>query len=303
MNYRNLILTTLAVLCCFTISARAQEAVLISGNPNAPPVVWEQYEQLVGLGIDLTTSILDELGIGYQIKRFSNWQQVQDGARQDKIDLIVSAYRNQDREQYLDFSIAYLNQPTVIMVKKGNEFKLTSWEALKGKKGVSNIGESYGQEFDTYINEHLDVEYHQFERAIQMLKLNMADYLIVDLYTGLIYTRLLQGEEAVTMLDPPATVQSFHLAISKDSPLAGRIDEINAVLRKRIDSGFVEDSMLTHFDDWQKLIDRRSAALKHQSKEQASLNEQYAKEQREMAQQRIIGTMVNREGPSPEMTP
>jgi polar amino acid transport system substrate-binding protein len=303
MNYRNLILTTLAVLSCFSISARAQEAVLISGNPNAPPVVWEQYEQLVGLGIDLTTSILDELGIGYQIKRFSNWQQVQDGARQDKIDIIVSAYRNQDREQYLDFSIAYLNQPTVIMVKKGNEFKLTSWEALKGKKGVSNIGESYGQEFDSYIKEHLDVEYHQFERAIQMLKLNMADYLIVDLYTGLIYTRLLQGEDAVTMLDPPATVQSFHLAISKNSPLAGRIDEINAVLRKRIDSGFVEDSMLTHFDDWQKLIDRRSAALKHQSEEQASLNEQYAKEQREMAQQRIIGTMVNREGPSPEMTP
>jgi polar amino acid transport system substrate-binding protein len=303
MNYRNLILTTLAVLSCFSISARAQEAVLISGNPNAPPVVWEQYEQLVGLGIDLTTSILDELGIGYQIKRFSNWQQVQDGARQDKIDIIVSAYRNQDREQYLDFSIAYLNQPTVIMVKKGNEFKLTSWEALKGKKGVSNIGESYGQEFDSYIKEHLDVEYHQFERAIQMLKLNMADYLIVDLYTGLIYTRLLQGEDAVTMLDPPATVQSFHLAFSKNSPLAGRINEINAVLRKRIDSGFVEDSMLTHFDDWQKLIDRRSAALKHQSEEQASLNEQYAKEQREMAQQRIIGTMVNREGPSPEMTP
>jgi polar amino acid transport system substrate-binding protein len=303
MNYRNLILTTLAVLSCFSISARAQEAVLISGNPNAPPVVWEQYEQLVGLGIDLTTSILDELGIGYQIKRFSNWQQVQDGARQDKIDIIVSAYRNQDREQYLDFSIAYLNQPTVIMVKKGNEFKLTSWEALKGKKGVSNIGESYGQEFDSYIKEHLDVEYHQFERAIQMLKLNMADYLIVDLYTGLIYTRLLQGEDAVTMLDPPATVQSFHLAISKNSPLAGRINEINAVLRKRIDSGFVEDSMLTHFDAWQKLIDRRSAALKHQSEEQASLNEQYAKEQREMAQQRIIGTMVNREGPSPEMTP
>jgi polar amino acid transport system substrate-binding protein len=303
MNYRNLILTTLAVLSCLSISARAQEAVLISGNPNAPPVVWEQYEQLVGLGIDLTTSILDELGIGYQIKRFSNWQQVQDGARQDKIDIIVSAYRNQDREQYLDFSIAYLNQPTVIMVKKGNEFKLTSWEALKGKKGVSNIGESYGQEFDSYIKEHLDVEYHQFERAIQMLKLNMADYLIVDLYTGLIYTRLLQGEDAVTMLDPPATVQSFHLAISKNSPLAGRINEINAVLRKRIDSGFVEDSMLTHFDDWQKLIDRRSAALKHQSEEQASLNEQYAKEQREMAQQRIIGTMVNREGPSPEMTP
>jgi len=114
-----------------------------------------------------------------------------------------------ERAAYMEYSLPYLPQPTVIVVEKGKEFPFGRWESLMGKKGVSNIGESYGQEFDAFIKSKLDVQFIAFERALELLNRGEVDYLIVDLYTALIYARLLQGEDAITLLEPPVTTQAF----------------------------------------------------------------------------------------------
>jgi len=198
----------------------ATETFVVSGNPKAPPIMWEQYKKLTGVGPDIAKSILTELKLDYDIRLEGNWQQVQDKCKSGAVDMIVAAYKNDDRETYMDYSMPYLPQPTVIVVPKGKEFPFGRWESLIGKKGVSNIGESYGQEFDTFAKEKLDIKFIVFDRALQLLNRGEVDYLIVDLYTALIYARLLQGEDSITILDPPITTQSFHITISKESPMA-----------------------------------------------------------------------------------
>lgn len=279
------------------INASAQETFVVSGNPNAPPVVWEEHEKLVGIGPDIITSIFADLGISNNLRRFGDWKNVQVKAREGKIDMLVSAYRNKERDEYLLFSTPYLVQPTVIVVEKGNEFKFSSWDALIGKRGVTNVGESYGQKFDDFIKKNLDVGYFKFERAIQLLNLGEADYLIVDLYTALIYTRLLSGEDAITILDPVVTVQDFHLAIAKNSALASRLPEINEKLKIKIKNGEITKSFFLHFDKWKRLIDRRAQYFSKNQKTRSAQQETYLKEQDEMARQRILGTMIGeREG-------
>lgn len=277
-------------------SAVSQEPVVVSGNPNAPPIVWEERQELVGLGPDIATGILKELNITYNLRRFGNWENVQVKTKNGAIDMLVSAYRNKERERYLSFSIPYLSQPTVIVVEKGKEFSFSSWDALKGKKGVTNVGESYGQKFDEFIKQHLDVSYFQFERAVELLNLGEVDYLVVDLYTALIYARLLQGEDAITILEPPVTVQNFHLAVRKDSPLVSRLPEINEKLKARIERGEISKTFLAHFDKWKQLVDNRAQYFNKNKSTRSAEQKAYLKEQDEMARQRVLGTMVDREG-------
>ena len=272
---------------------------IASGNPYAPPVVWEENKQLAGVAPDLVKEIFTDLSLPFSVKVFSDWERVQEAAKKGEIDLIVSAYRNDKRSAYLNFSIPYLPEQTVIVVEKGKEFDFSSWHSLKGKKGVSGIGESYGQKFDSFIADHLDIEYFRLERAIETVNLGKADYLIIDLYTALIYARLLQGEDSITILDPPVTTENFHLAVAKDSPLNNHLEAINEKLNEKIAAGRVNELVLAHFDKWQERIAKRSQYLSKMSDQRSADQQEYLKKQNELARERVMGTMINREGLPP----
>ena len=296
------IITALIFITALQVGASqpiSAQKFIASGNPYAPPVVWEENKKLAGVAPDLVKEIFTDLSLPYAVRVLSDWERVQQAAQKGEIDLIMSAYRNHEREKYLNFSIPYLPEQTVIVVEKGREFNFSSWDALKGKKGVSGIGESYGQKFDSYSAENLDISYYRLERAIETLNLGKADYLIIDLYTALIYARLLQGEDSITILDPPVTTENFHLAVTKESPLNAHLDAINKKLEEKIAAGKINELVLSHFDRWQEKIATRSKYLNRMSQQRSAAQEEYLKKQDEFARQRVLGTMINREGLPP----
>lgn len=293
-----IVVTFTSLLCLFAnvTSTFSQDSFIISGNPYAPPVVWEEQRNLSGVAPELVKEIFSDLHIGFSTRVISDWQKVQDKARAGEIDLIVSAYKNDTRAEYLNFSVPYLPQPTVIVVEKGKEFKFSSWDSLKGKKGVTGIGESYGQEFDDFIKNNLDVDYYQLERSFNQLNLGKADYLIIDLYTALIYARLLNGEDQITILDPPVTIQDFHLAVQKDSALNGRLEEINSKLEEKLKNGEIAELFMKQFDRWKMMIERQSKYLSKYAGERTADQQAYLEKQDIMARDRITGLIVDREG-------
>ncbi len=293
----------LCVFCCSTFiiapffSAQANETYVISGNPKAPPVVWEQYKKLTGVGPDLAKSILTDLGIDYEIRVTGDWQQVQNKCKAGEVDMILSAYKNDERATYMDYSMPYMPQPTVIIVAKGREFPFGRWESLIGKRGVSNIGESYGQEFDTFIKEKLKVQFIAFERALELLSRGEADYLIVDLYTALIYARLLQGEDAITILDPPVTTQAFHMTISKNSDLGRQMPAINKKLYALVADGTVEKLFYEHFEAWKQLIAKRARFFNRDNNIRGQEHNKYLKAQDAYEKEKIANLLMgSREG-------
>ena len=296
MNIRSYVVyISLCLSLLFMPSLYAADTFTVSGNPNAPPVVWEQYQELVGLGPDLVKSIFNELEIPYEFKIFENWQDIQQKISSGEIDMLVYTVKNKERETFLLFSDPYLSQPTVILVKKGQEFSFSSWDSLIGKKGVGTIGDSYGQSFDEFSKEKLEIRYYQIERALQAIRLGEADYLLIDLYTALIYTGLLQGENAVSILDPAVATQDFHFGVRKDSGLVKYLPQINKKLDEKLRNNEIADILLSHYDAWQATIKKRTSFFDAQKKIRTDEQADYLKEQAERAKQQILKTMIERE--------
>jgi polar amino acid transport system substrate-binding protein len=238
-------------------SVMASQPLMVTGNPEAPPIVWEKQDKLIGVGPEIATRVLNKLQIPFTIKPTGSWAQVQENAKNGAIDLVVSAYDNAERRQYMDYSIPYLQSPVVIVVKRGKSFPFKAWKDLIGKKGVANTGESFGEEFDTFIKEKLDVTYTPYERAFKMMELDSADYLIVDLYPAIIYSKMLNVEDRVEFLDAPATTQFFHMTISKKSPYVKLMPKINAVMKEMKKNGEFNKLVKEQYNKWNKTFKER----------------------------------------------
>ncbi|HHB75279.1 MAG TPA: transporter substrate-binding domain-containing protein [Desulfobulbus sp.] len=255
---RALLVPFVCILMILTSHAsRAAEPLLVTGNPEAPPIVWQKSGKLVGVGPEAVSRILENLHVPFTIKNTGSWKQVQEKAKNGTVDLIVSAYKNKERQQYMAFSDPYLKSPVVIVVKKGNKFPFTFWDALIGKKGVANTGESFGEKFDAFIQNKLDVSYMPYERAFEMMKLGTADYMVIDLYPAIIYSKLLNVEDKVEFLDNPATVQQFHIAVSKKSPAVDLLPKINAQISTLKKKGYFTALVKEQYDRWNETFQRR----------------------------------------------
>ena len=257
MRSSSLLFVFLAAILLTAAQTRAADPMIISGNPDGPPISWDKKGKLMGVGPELATKILSELKVSFSITKEGSWQQVQDKAKAGTVDMIVAAYDNKERRSYMDYSIPYIDSPVIIVVKKGDQFPFSSWKSLVGKKGVAHTGESFGQKFDTFIKTDLDVSYLPYERAFQMLAEDTADYLIIDLYPAIIYSKLLQVEDKVEFLDTPITIQHFHMTISKKSPYVKLLPEINKKISQLQELKYIKKLTVEQYKLWNKTFQER----------------------------------------------
>ena len=257
MRYRSLFFVLLTTILLAAPSIWAADPMIISGNPDSPPVSWDKSTKLMGVGPELATKILSELKVPFSTTVEGSWQQVQDKTRDGAVDMIVAAYDNEERRAYMDYSIPFMESPVVIVVKKGNKFPLSSWKPLIGKKGVAHSGESFGEKFDAFIKTDLDVSYLPYERAFQMLAEDTADYLIIDLYPAIIYSKLLRSEGKIEFIDTPVSVQHFHMTISKKSPYIKLLPEINKKIAQLNEQKYTKNLVIEQYKQWSKTFEER----------------------------------------------
>ena len=257
MRYPSLFFVLLATILLAAGQTQAAAPMIISGNPDGPPVSWKTRDKFMGVGPELAAKILSELKVPFTITTKGSWQQVRDKAKSGAVDMIVSAYDNKERRTYMDYSIPYLDSPVVIVVKKGDQFPFSSWESLVGKKGVAHTGESFGEKFDAFIKTKLDVSYLPYERAFQMLAEDTADYLIIDLYPAIIYSKLLKAENKVDFMDKPVSIQHFHITISKKSPYLKLLPEINTKITQLKKQQYIKKLAVEQYKRWNATFEER----------------------------------------------
>jgi polar amino acid transport system substrate-binding protein len=257
MHFKSLLFVVLTTILLTAPSTWAAAPMIISGNPDSPPVSWDKNGKLMGVGPELATKILSELKTPFSLQVAGNWQQVQDKTRDGAVDMIVAAYKNKERQEYMDYSIPFMESPVVIVVKKGSKFPFSSWKSLIGKKGVAHSGESFGEKLDAFIKSDLDVNYLPYERAFQMLAEDTADYLIIDLYPAIIYSKLLQAENKVEFFDTPASIQHFHMTISKKSPYVKLLPEINKKIAEMQEQKYIKKLIVEQYKQWNESFQQR----------------------------------------------
>ena len=247
--FKKLSIFFIAVMSLFFLQACGdyiydqEEVFIASGHEDWPPIMSKSGDDIVGAGPELLFMIFNELGLSIESRYVGSWDIVQEKAKSGEIDMIVAAYKTPEREAYMDYSIDYTLDPVSILVKNGNGFPFDSWDELIGKKGVVTKGDSYGEEFDSFIVEKLDVIVADSpSEAFALILAENADYFVYAFYSA--ENALAKDEdlsEQIEILPNDVCAENFYMTISKKSRLIEFLPDINEILQRLIDDGTVDE--------------------------------------------------------------
>ncbi len=217
---------------------------MITGHPSYPPVAWSSDGKIVGAAPELVTGIAKALGVAsVTSKDFGSWEKAQAAARSGDADVVFGIYRNDERMAYLDYvEPPFMVDPVSVVVRTGAAFPYAKWSDLKGKKGVTNVGESYGDRFDAFLASELTVARAPgVDKVFAALLDGKADYAIIALYPGLNVARKLGIGGKVEFLPRPVVSADMFVAFSKKSRcLRALKDGFSGALKADVDGGKVK---------------------------------------------------------------
>lgn len=249
---RKAILILYLLLLCLPAWAGDREdgipnPILLSGNPEYPPFMWRDGQRIVGVGTDLAVIILSRLNQPYKNRYMGPWKRVQENARMGEVDLIVGIYRNPEREDYLDFSEPYSDDPSSIFTLKEKTFPMSSRHDLVSLRGVTRFGESYGASLDRFIDTELKMSrVYSTQEMFDRLFSGKVDYMLFGYYPTRIFSIRKGYEERIAVVEKKLAVENMHLALSKRSRYRRLLPDINQLLRKLRDDGTIEALIQEH---------------------------------------------------------
>jgi polar amino acid transport system substrate-binding protein len=220
--------------------SKPDRELIASGHPEWPPVMFKDGDVIVGAGPELAKKIFDDLGIKIQVRYTGTWEDVVNKAKSGQIDVLVAAYKTKEREDFMVYSDPYTTDPLAIFVASDKTFKFSTSADLVGKIGVGMIGESYGQEFDDYSADHLNLRRVQTSaEAFDILANHQADYFVDSLYAGNLEIKK-NARTGIVSLPTFVSEQNFYITISKQSPFAQYLPEVNRLIKKYKEDGTID---------------------------------------------------------------
>ena len=218
-------------------------SLVITGHPVYMPVAWAANGKIAGAAPELVTAIAGKLGVKtVTSKNFGSWEKAQAAARNGEADIIFGIYKNDERAKWLDYvEPAFMMDPVSVDVRRRDGFAYGTWDDLKGKQGVTNEGESFGNKFDSFMASSLTVARARgVEKAFEVLLNGRADYLIIALYPGRIVAKKLGVAEKVEFLPKPIDSFEMYIGFSKKSKCNALKTGFAESLRKEVAEGRVK---------------------------------------------------------------
>ena len=246
-----LALSIFTILVGAVAPAQAQQActaLTITGHPSYPSVAWAAQGKIVGAAPTLVSGIAEKLGIKDVVsKDFGSWESAQAAARNGEADVIFGIYKTDARAGYLDFIASpFMTDPVAIVVRNGAGVAYAEWSDLKGRKGVTNAGESYGDKFDAFMAEELTVARAAgVDKAFAALLAGEADYMIIGLYPTRDEARRLGIADKIAFLPKELLSSAMYVAFSKKSKCAALQARFAADIKTAVDNGTVRQLLET----------------------------------------------------------
>ncbi len=220
---RILSLSLFAALALAGTAAVAEDnctKITATGHPQYPAIAYKDGDMIAGAAPMLVEAIAKNLKVPLESKYMGTWEDAQAAARDGKADMIFGIYYNDERAKYLDYvKPAFMYDEVVVFVAKDKSFTYKDENDLIGKKGVTNQGESYGNDFDAFIKDKLTVaRTNGIDAAFKELLAGNADYLIAGYYSGLAEAAKEGVKDKVEALSPAILEAEMFVAFSKKSP-------------------------------------------------------------------------------------
>ncbi|MGB6971700.1 MAG: transporter substrate-binding domain-containing protein, partial [Desulfobulbales bacterium] len=204
----------------------AHPKITLGGGIFAPLDFIDSKGKAAGLGPDYARLISSLLGIEFEYVS-GDWAKIQEMARQKQIDGIRLLFKNEEREQYLNFSESYSTLQHAILTLKSSA-EILSLQDLSGKR-VGTMNAVYAQR---YMQKHYPdivlVAYPSVEDALQAVANGDVEAAVVSLaVAGAAMDRLFITNLKVSAL-AFELAEKLHLGIRKDWP------EFTTIINKAI---------------------------------------------------------------------
>ena len=200
----------------------ACERIVITGNPQYPPVLWVDPEddgKLVGAGVELLELALEGSGIAVDVLNTGPWAKAEEEVRSGRVDMLAGTFLTPERLAFMDYVYpSYVEIPSVIFVRRGQAFPYGGWDDLRDKRGSALVNSSFGTAFDTYAKNHLDIEkVSSAEQSFRLLLDDRADYVVYEQYQGLAIAEQLGITEQLDVLEGSLINENLYFAVSHNS--------------------------------------------------------------------------------------
>lgn len=221
-------------------SAMAAEKIRYCDYPIYPPISWSDGKQVRGVAPSVVKNLFGRLGYEVEVVELDNWNRCVLDAAEGRVDVVL-AYQTTEREHSLVFSTPVLREEVAVFVNRQHPVNIERLQDLANYRGGMLFGESYGVDFDRFVAEH-----HNFERVSDSrqnfgkLIRGRIDFIVSERRTGQMRVETFPGAQDIVALPESFGVDYLRIAVSRRSPVASRMPEVNAQLTRMVDSGEVD---------------------------------------------------------------
>ncbi|SMC29629.1 polar amino acid transport system substrate-binding protein [Andreprevotia lacus DSM 23236] len=237
------------------------QRVIITAHPDYKPFHWYDGKAMTGASIELARRILDDMRFPYEIRYMGPWPRVLKEAEAGNVDIVMGLKSTPERREYMDFTSepAFPN-PMAVFVRKDKTFAFTRWDDLIGKRGGVNSGDRYGEGFDEFLHDKLNIEpVNEMGQNFKKLGADRIDYYITGLYPGMAYLADNKQDQQFVTLAKPINSGVVQVGFVKKSPCLVLLQGFNLRLQQLNAKG-----------EPQKLLDKYLGKLRDAGKEGAA---------------------------------
>jgi polar amino acid transport system substrate-binding protein len=226
--------------------------VTASAHPDYPPYHWREGGRIVGASVDLNKMIFQELGVAFDAVFTGPWKRVLKTAENGDIDFLMSLKKTDERSAFLDFTdTPAFENPFTVFTLRNRSFPLTVWENLKGRYGAKNAGDRYGEPFDSYVANVLELsDNFSFQDNVNQLLIGRIDYIIHGRYVGQAQFGAIQGGEDIVPLDWNVMNGFVHSGFSLNSPCRHLKDRVSKRYGELLADGTAERILSENVGRW-----------------------------------------------------
>ncbi len=224
----------LALLLVLLAPAALARELLACGHPSYPPVSWHSQGELVGLAPQVVEQLFGELGHEVRVLALGNWKRCLLEVKQGRVDIVVAAYRTREREAWMGYSEAALvADPILLFTRRDKPIRFRDWDDLRGLTVGLLLGDSFGERFDRFAEQHLNIEWvSSGEQNFIKLAQGRIDFMPVGLYSWKLQNRRFGYDQVIVQQPGELVTEHYHIGVRRDPALLALLPRLDQRLRE-----------------------------------------------------------------------
>lgn len=245
----------LATICALSVVAcgsekkgDAQEKLIVGTEAGFAPYEYMKGNEVVGIDMDISKAIADELGMELEIKNM-DFDGALAAASSGKVDFVAAGVSvTEERQKQVDFSHEYVNSTEVVVVnKKEPQVKIAGNDLAGTDLNKKIIAVQQGNIADIWVSNKENCKakevkrYTKFAQAAEDLKNNKVDCIVMDKFPA---EELVKQNDSLMVLDGVLFEDKYAIGVKKGN--TELLDQINKVIDKLIEEGKIEEFTANH---------------------------------------------------------